>query len=140
MTPRSLAAMAASLLIGAMNAQAQMVVIVSAKNPISKLVPDQITPIFLGQSLTFYNGGKAEALDLAEGSPLRDEFYRQVTGKSAAQLKAHWAKQTFSGKGQPPKALASSEEVVKTVAENPKYIGYVNKAAVNATVKVVFGP
>lgn len=140
MTIRPLAGMAALTLIGAGCLHAQMVVIVSAKNPISKLAPDQIAPIFLGQSLTFYNGGKAEPVDQVEGNPLRDEFYRQVAGKNAAQLKAHWAKQTFSGKGQPPKALPSSEEVVKLVAENPKYVGYVNKAAVNATVKVVFGP
>ncbi len=139
MTIRSFAGMAAAILIGA-TAHAQVVVIVSAKNPISKLSPDQIAPIFLGQAVTFYNGGKAEPLDQAEGSPLRDDFYRQLAGKSAAQLKAHWAKQTFSGKGQPPKALLTNEEVVKMVAENPKYIGYVNKAAVNASVKVVFGP
>lgn len=140
MTIRHLAGTAAAILIGAMSAHAQMVVIVSAKNPISKLTPDQITPIFLGQSLTFCHGGKAEPLDLAEGSPLREEFYRQVAGKSAAQLRSHWAKQTFSGKGQPPRILPSSEEVVKLVAENPKYIGYVNKAAVTASVKVVFTP
>ena len=121
----------------AMSAQAQVVVIISSKNPISKLTPDMVSQIFLGQAKTFYNGGQAEPVDQAEGAALRAEFYEKAMGKSPAQLKAYWSKMTFSGKAQPPQALADSKAVVKRVAENPKYIGYVDKSAVDATVKVV---
>ena len=63
-----------------------------------------------------------------------------MTGKNAAQLKGYWAKLTFSGKAQPPQVLADSHAAVKKVAENPKYIAYVDKAAVDASVKVVLVP
>ena len=124
----------------ALPAQAQAVVIISAKNPISKLTSDQVSQIFLGQSKTFYSGGQAEPLDLAEGAAARNDFYQKVTGKNAAQLKGYWAKLTFSGKAQPPQVLADSHAAVKKVAENPKYIAYVDKAAVDASVKVGLVP
>jgi ABC-type phosphate transport system substrate-binding protein len=43
----------------------------------------------------------------------------------------------FTGKATPPKALPSSADVVKAVAADPNAIGYVEKAAVDDTVKVV---
>jgi ABC-type phosphate transport system substrate-binding protein len=126
-----------ALVMWCASARAQTVVIVSTKNPLSKLTADQVSQIFLGQTSTFYTGGKAEPLDQAEGSPLRQEFYTKVLGKSQAQLKAHWSKQAFSGKGNAPTVLSGNAEVVKKVAENPKYISYVDKSAVDGSVKVV---
>jgi ABC-type phosphate transport system substrate-binding protein len=128
--------LAVTLGMMAMPASAQVVVIISTKNPISKLTPDQVSQIFLGQAKTFYSGGMAVPLDQAEGAD-RHAFYLKVTGKSPAQIKAYWSKQTFSGNAQPPQVLPDSKAVVKLVGENPKYIGYVDKGAVDASVKVV---
>jgi ABC-type phosphate transport system substrate-binding protein len=116
---------------------AQTVVIVSSKNPISKLTKEQTAQIFLGQSHTFITGGTAEPLDMAEGSELRKDFYQKALNKPPAQMKAYWSKLEFSGTGRAPKALASSEEMVKLVGENPKYVGYVDAASVNPSVKIV---
>jgi ABC-type phosphate transport system substrate-binding protein len=132
--------MAAALGTAALPADAQVVVIISSKNPISKLTPDQVSQIFLGQSKTYYTGAMCEPLDQVEGAAARNDFYQKVTGKNATQLKAHWSKLTFSGKAQPPQAMANSQAVVKMVADNPKFIGYVDKAAVDASVKVVLVP
>ncbi|MBP1771175.1 MAG: ABC-type phosphate transport system, periplasmic component [Holophagaceae bacterium] len=132
--------LAGTLGMAAATAQAQVVVIISTKNPISKLTADQVSQIFLGQAKTFYTGAMCEPLDQAEGSGARNEFYQKVTGKNAAQLRAHWSKLTFSGKAQPPQALAGNQAVVKMVADNPKFIGYVDKSAVDGSVKVVLAP
>ena len=121
----------------ALSLQAQVVVIVSAKNPVTKMTVDQVTQIFLGQSSTFITGGKAEPLDLADRDAARAEFCNKILGKSPAQVKAHWSKQAFSGKGQPPASMGSAAEMVSKVAENPKYIGYVEKSAVTGSVKVL---
>ena len=118
--------------------QAQ-VVILSAKNPISKLTKEQVSQIFLGQAKTFYNGGQAEPLDLPEGIDIRNAFYQKTLNKPSAQMKAFWSKMEFSGSGHAPKAL-SAAEVVKMVASNPKYIGYVEASSVTPEVKVVFTP
>lgn len=131
-----LARFALPLFLMSLPLSAQTVVIISMKNPISKLTKEQVSQIFLGQARTFYTGGQAEPLDLPESSDLRKDFYDKTLGKNPAQMKAHWSKLSFSGQGQPPKAL-SPADLVKLVAENPKYIGYVDAAAVTSGVKVV---
>ena len=116
---------------------AEVVVVVSAKSAAGTLTAAQAADIFLGKSATFPSGGQAIPIDQSEGSAIRDEFYTKVGGKSAAQVKAYWSKIIFSGKGQPPKEVADSAAVKKLVADNPNVIGYIDKAAVDGSVKVV---
>lgn len=113
-------------------AYAGVVVVVGASSPVSTLTKDQSSDIFLGKvtSLT--------PLDQPESSPLREEFYSKVTGKSAAQAKSYWAKLSFTGKGSPPKEGHSSAEIKRQVADNPKLVGYIEKSAVDSSVKVIF--
>jgi ABC-type phosphate transport system substrate-binding protein len=44
----------------------------------------------------------------------------------------------FTGKATMPKEAGSSADVKKAIAGNPKAIGYIEKSAVDSTVKVVF--
>ena len=74
---------------------------------------------------------------MPESSPVRDEFYSKATGKSAAQAKSYWAKLSFTGKGTPPREGAGSADIKKQVAENSGLIGYIEKSAVDASVKVL---
>ena len=76
-------------------------------------------------------------LDQKDGVALRDEFYTKVIDKNPGQVKAYWAKQMFSGKGSPPRELASSSDVKRAVAADPSAIGYVEKSAVDSTVKAI---
>jgi ABC-type phosphate transport system substrate-binding protein len=118
-------------------ASAEVVVVVSAKNPVASLTADQAADIFLGKSAAFPGGGNAVPMDQAEGSAVRDEFYTKAAGKNAAQLKAYWSKQIFTGQGQPPKAVGDNNGVKSAVAANPNGIGYMDKSAVDASVKPV---
>ncbi len=118
-------------------AQAQVAVIVNPKNASAALTADQVANIFLGKSNALPGGGNALAADLPDGAPVRDQFYTKVTGKNAAQVKAGWSRLVFSGKATPPKELASAAEVKKFVAANADAIGYIEKSAVDGTVKVV---
>jgi ABC-type phosphate transport system substrate-binding protein len=118
-------------------AQAEVVAVVAAASPIRALSHEQIADIFLGRSTRLPSGTVAVPLDLPEGSPERDEFYLRVAGKSPAQLKAFWSKLIFTGRGRPPKSVADSGEVLKYVRQNPAVIGYVDRAAVDSTVRVL---
>ncbi|HEU4376070.1 MAG TPA: phosphate ABC transporter substrate-binding protein [Telluria sp.] len=115
----------------------ELVVIVSAKNPIAALRADQVADIFLARVGHFPDGADAAALDQAIGSPLRSEFYAKVAAKSPALVKAYWAKMIFTGRGQPPKEAPNSAAVRKLVADNPALIGYIAKSALDASVKPV---
>jgi hypothetical protein len=99
-----------------------------------------VTDIFLGKTTRFPDGAPAVPIDLVEGSPARDEFYATFANKSPAQIKAHWTKIIFTGRGQPPKSVSNSVEVRKLIAANPQVISYIERSAVDSTVKVVAQP
>jgi ABC-type phosphate transport system substrate-binding protein len=118
-------------------ASADIAIIVSKNNSVMQLTESQVADIFLGRTATFPNGGIAVPLDQVEGSPVRDEFYAKIVRKSAAQLKAHWMKRVFAGKGEPPKEAASSEAVKRQVADDPYAVGYINANMVDGTVRAL---
>ncbi len=121
----------ATAMLAAGPVQAETVVIVSQKNPATRMFSEQAAQFFLGKSTMF------TPIDQAEGSPIRAEFYHKVAEKDPAQVKALWSKLVFTGKATPPKEYKTSAEVKKAVAEDPKAIGYIDKSAVDDTVKVI---
>ena len=132
------AAAAAALFASSVGAFAQVAVIVSPKSPLATMSADQVSAIFLGKTSTLPSGGTALPTDLPDSAATRELFYTKVTGKSTAQVKAAWSRLVFSGKATPPKELGSSADVKKFVASNPDAIGYIEKSAVDSSVKVVF--
>lgn len=123
--------LASTILAGAtLHASAEIVVIVSAKNPATRMFSEQAAQFFLGKSTLF------TPVDLAEGR-IRNEFYQKVADKDAAQVKALWSKLIFTGKAQAPKEYKNSVDVRKAVADDPKAIGYVERSAVDDSVKII---
>ena len=128
---------AALALAASASASAELVVIVSARNPAPLLSSDQVAAIFLGQARRFPDGAQAVALDQRLGSHERNQFYAQVAGKTPALLKAHWSKLVFTGRGQPPREAADGAAVRRMVADNLSLIGYIDRAALDASVRPV---
>ncbi len=133
-------AVPSAMIFGLGLAHADVVAVVSAKSNVTELTKDQVSDIFLGKTSTFPKGGQAVPIDQAGDAPIRDEFYTKMTGRTAAQLKSYWAKQTFSGKGTPPKVVAGDAESKKLIAANPNIIGYMDKSKIDATVRAVCAP
>jgi len=121
----------------AMNASADIVVIVNPKNPAASLSAEQVAALYLGNTTTFPGGGAVSLADQPEAAGIRGKFYEKATGRSAAQVRATWARITFTGKGTPPKELKSDADVKAFVAADPKAIGYVDSSAVDSSVKAV---
>lgn len=132
---------AATLMMGlalGLPAGAQDVVpVVSAKSSLSALNSSQLADIFLGKTSRFPDGTLAVPIDQPEDSPVRERFYSQYTGKSPAQVRAHWSKIIFTGRGQPPKQVGSGVEVKRAIADNPNAIGYIDQKLVDESVKVL---
>ncbi|WP_421682605.1 phosphate ABC transporter substrate-binding protein [Stutzerimonas urumqiensis] len=112
-------------------ASAEVAVIV---NPGAAKAPSQseVANIFLGKdkSLT--------GIDQKDWNPTKEKFYSAVTSKNEAQLKSYWSGLVFTGKGQPLSSVADDAAVVAKVAGDASAIGYVDAAAVNDQVKVLF--
>lgn len=118
-------------------AHAEMVVVVSEKNPLATLTENQVADIFLGRTGYFPGGGPATPIDQSDDSPNRAEFYRTITGKSPAQLKAYWSKQIFTGRGQPPREIGDDAAVKKLLVARPDMIGYIDSGAQDPRLKVI---
>lgn len=121
-------------------AHAEVVVIVSAKSRVTSITAEQTAKIFLGKTSSFPDDGDAVPIDQSEGSAIRDEFYSKVVHKNSSQLSAYWAKVIFAGDGRPPEKLESNVAVRKAVAKNPNVIGYIDKGAVDKSVRVILEP
>ena len=124
--------LAAAALFLALPAMAEVVVVVNPKAAEASMTKDQVAQFFLGKSSAM------SPIDQPESAPARAEFYKKVTDKDASQVKALWSKLVFTGKATMPKEAADSAAVKKMVASDPKAIGYIEKSAVDASVKVIY--
>ena len=130
-----------SLLLSIATAQSEpVVVVVSATSSASKLDKEQVANLFLGKSSSYPDGSAAVPIEQTDATSAHDEFHKSITEKSASQLKSYWSKMIFSGKGTAPKEVASNAELLKLLASNPAMIGYIDKTAVDKSVKVILAP
>lgn len=97
---------------------------------------EEATRIFLGKSKTFASGAEAIPVLVKSGGS-REQLLGRILDKSESQLRAMWARQIFTGQGNPPREVSSDEEVRKLVASNPALIGVVDAAAADGSVRVV---
>jgi hypothetical protein len=123
---------AAAVALAALPAKAEVVAVVGTASSQATMTKDEVANVFTGKSSAL------APIDQPESAPVRAEFYKKVVDKDPAQAKALWAKLVFTGKATMPKEAADSAAIKKAVAANPKAIGYIEKSAVDATVKVVF--
>lgn len=116
--------------IVALPVMAQIAVIVHPSNT-SNITSEELVRIYTGRSNAF------NAVNLVESLPLRAQFDEKGVGRTSAQLKAHWSKLVFTGKGTPPTELSSEQDVLNFVASNSQAIGYVSAGSLPESVKVV---
>ncbi len=130
--------MTSSLLLTCLSCCADVVVIGNKAIATDSLSARQISDLWLGKSKFIPGGGKPIVVDQASGTPVHNDFYKNIVKKNGSQLKAYWAKVVFSGKRLPPMVLVNDAAVIEWVASTPGGLGYVDSASVNGTVKVLF--
>lgn len=116
---------------------AQVAVVTSAKSGIPALTQDQVAGLFTGRNDKLPDGANVVLIDQDDAAPVREQFYAKATGKSLAQVKSAWSRLVFSGKAMPPKVVKGNDEVKKQLAAQPQAIGYIDKSAVDGSVKVL---
>jgi ABC-type phosphate transport system substrate-binding protein len=137
-TPRLTAiACALGLVLMAGAARAEVVVVVSAQSPVGALTRAELTDIYLGRTNRLPTGDPVVPIDQADRSPAYNEFYSKYLGQSTAQVKAHWSRLIFTGRGQPPRSVENSAAAAELVAGNPNAIAYVTADAVDDRLRIV---
>ncbi len=120
-------------------AHAGAVVVVGASSPIPASSGKDVVKVFLGKKKDLA-GVSVVPVDQDEGTASRGDFYSNTVKKSEAQLKSYWSRLIFTGKGQAPQVVGNDADVKGMVVTNPNLIGYIDEAAVDASVKVVYKP
>lgn len=114
-----------------------VVVVVSSDSPVTEIPRLYLADLYLGRATRFPNGESAEPIDRGATSAARADFYQRYLGRSLAEIKAHWSRLIFTGRGRPPRDVASGEEMRRLVAENPGTIGYIERRLVDGSVRIV---
>ena len=114
-----------------------VVVVVSSRCPVTTLSTNQVADLFLGKTSTFPDGSQAFRSTRPKAQARVTRSMLTFAGRSAAQVKAHWSKIIFTGRGQPPRQAINSAEAKKLIVENPNAIGYIDKSLADGSVKVL---
>ena len=119
-------------------ASAELVVVTSQDSGVSSLSQAEVRQYFLGENRSL-DGQRVQLLDLPNGHPVRERFYQEVAGRSLDQIRSHWARQVFTGGGQPPREVASIRDM-KSRAATRGVLGYLPADEVNEDdgLKVLF--
>lgn len=115
---------------------AELVVISSAQSNTPALSIEQVERLMLGKDIALPNGTMAQTLDLPRGAT-RESFYQRVAGRNSIQMTAYWSRMVFTASARPPKEVASEQDMIDQVLQQPGRIGYVERSAVDARVKIL---
>jgi ABC-type phosphate transport system substrate-binding protein len=129
--PRSARLVVFLAVLSALPIRAEVVVISSTRNTIEHVSQDDVSYIFMGRYRKLPDGSTARPLDLEADSPVRKAFYRQLVDKSPEEINAYWARLVFAGRTTPPAETKGQEELLEKVANDPKAIGYIDRAYLN---------
>jgi hypothetical protein len=116
--------------------QAEIAVVAPADSPIQSLTVQQVANLFLSKTNRLANGQKAKLIEI-RNHRLRNEFYRQISNKTQNQLKSYWTTLIFTGKGRPPKALSSRQEMITYMENNATTVTYLDSREVTQKMKVL---
>lgn len=118
-------------------AEPEPLVIVAAGSPLRELQQAQVVAYFTGRQRALPNGEPVQPLDLPPEHPLRERFYRLLTGYNAAQMNSYWARLSFSGQMRPPLVMPSEAAMQRQLRENPRAIGYLARVPEDAGLRVL---
>lgn len=137
---KALATLSICLLLAApVSAPAELVLIVNPSSGVEHLSRTEAVNIFMGRYRKLPSGIVAFPIDIGSNSKERKEFYQLLVRKDLPEIDAYWARLVFSGQTSPPLQAPDARTAVQLVASNRSAIAYVDRAAVNDSVKVIIG-
>lgn len=114
-----------------------VVVIVSAERSVTEISRLELADVYLGRTNDLVDGRRVVPVDQEPGSAAREAFYETYLRRSPAEIKSHWAKLIFTGRGRPPRTFPDGPTVKQRVAGDPDLIGYVDAELVDESVRMV---
>lgn len=111
-------------------------IVANKKFPLERLSKEQLKKIYL-KKVTYIDGVKIFAINIAPNNELRDEFEKAMITMSKKHLKSYWNKAHYHGI-RPPKSLKSNESILSYVANIEGAIAYVPKSyPIDASMHII---
>ena len=95
-----------------------------------------VSRIFLAKTNRI-NSTRVKVFEL-KNSSYKKQFYKEVSGKSLAQLRSYWTRLIFTGKAQPPKQLRNREELIQKMKDDNTVISYLPLNEVTDDMKILY--
>lgn len=115
-----------------------IVVVVNPGSGVESLSRNDVINIFLGGFRQFPSGIPALPIDLPQGHPAREEFYRLLVGKNPSEINTYWSRLIFSGKTRPPIQAGRVEDALSMAQGSAGAITYLERGKVSGRLKIVF--
>ncbi|HHF2951955.1 TPA: hypothetical protein ACVO3F_000035 [Vibrio diabolicus] len=117
---------------------AESYAVFSFNSEFSPLTINKARKLYRGKT-QLLQGQRIELSDWPATSAERAEFYRYLLNKNLAQMNAHWASLSFSGKARPPKVIANSsiDALITWMQEKPNRIGYAPSSSVPGNARIL---
>ena len=112
-------------------------VIVNVKNQVNSLTKEEVSRLFLKKTTKWSFNETARPVDHSYDSKVRNEFTKQIIGKTVPSVKNYWQNKIFSGREVPPPAFDSDAKVIEYVQKNVYAIGYISSNTKTISVKVL---
>lgn len=131
--------LAALIFTHSLACMADIAVVTHKGSSIESLDKKSLIDIYMGRAKTFHNGIFARPVDQRQASPMRQEFYEEITGKRLAQVNAYWARLKFTGRHQPPiDSFETDAEILQYVEDTPGAIAYIDASNAVDNINVVY--
>ena len=123
--------------IGVARAHEHYEVVVHASVNTRSLPSNSLRAIFGMRQQTWPDGTPIKVFVLADDAPLHDSFCKEKLSAFPYQMRQAWDRLVFSGTGQAPIKVSSSEEMFNKVASTPGAIGYLEKSKISERINVL---
>ncbi len=98
---------------------------------------DTLYRLYMGKLSQLPDGSPVTPLVAPREAKRFSVFCQEFLGRSSRQLRAHWARLLFTGKGRLPEEVHDSDVMKHRIASEPGYIGYLPMSYVDDSVMVL---
>lgn len=124
-------------LLAATAGHAELVVVAGRGSPIEKLDQREVANIFLARTTHLADGSRVRPIELSD-SGYKAAFYREISGKTLAQVNSYWTTLIFTGKGKPPKGIGEPSRLAEALNSDPYAITYIPLGQITESMKVLY--
>ena len=114
-----------------------VVVVNPATEPKASLSQSALSAIFGMRLRKWEDGSPIKVFVLTDDSPLHIAFTKNILSIYPYQLRSAWDRLVFSGTGEEPNKVKTEQQMRVIVGSTPGAIGYLSRAMIDDTVKVL---